>query len=108
MLVARVQLRHPAHRTEALRARLDAAAAIRADAAGAPCQVAGNAYTQLEWYSGCRSSSWPWDAPREERIYVVVEPGEDPGITRGTPRVILERPGAWKSPELHDDDDGQG
>jgi hypothetical protein len=22
--------------------------------------------------------------------------------------VILERPGAWKSPELHDDDDGQG
>jgi hypothetical protein len=65
---------------------------IRADAAGAPCQVAGRAYTQLEWYSGCRSSSWPWGALGRERVYVVLEPPEEPGGTWGTPRVLLERP----------------
>lgn len=91
VLVARAQLRLPARRIATTRSTLDAAAAIRADAAGAPCQVAGNAFTQLEWYSGCRSAWWPWDALGRARIYVVVAPSDPPGETHGTPRVLLER-----------------
>jgi hypothetical protein len=92
LLVARAGLGRPARREAALRGTLDAARVIRADAAGAPCQLMGRAYTQLEWYSGCRSSHWPWDALGRERIYVVLAPPEEPGGTQGTPRVLLERP----------------
>jgi hypothetical protein len=92
VLVARAQLGYPERRRAGLDDTLAAAAAIRADAAGAPCQVAGNAFTQLEWYSGCRSSHWPWPALGRERIYVVYAPSDGPGETHGTPRQLLARP----------------
>jgi hypothetical protein len=91
VLVARAQLRMPARRIATTRSTLDAAAAIRADAAGAPCQLVGRDYTQLEWYSGCRSSTWPWAALGRDRIYVVVAPPDAPGEVHGAPRVVLER-----------------
>jgi hypothetical protein len=91
VLVARLQLQSPARRLESTRSTLDAAAAIRADAAGAPCLVEGETYTQLEWYSGCRSTSWLWDALGRKRLYGVVVPPAKPGEMHGTPRVILER-----------------
>lgn len=47
---------------------LEAAAAIRRDAAGAPCAVVGRHYSQLEWYSGCRAVSTPTAGAR---TYVV-------------------------------------
>ena len=93
-LVARAQLRLPARRLATTGPILEAAAAIRADAAGAPCLVASSAYAQLEWYSGCLAAFWPWDRLGKELIYVVLAPRDPPGETHGTPRVLLERPGA--------------
>lgn len=92
VLVVRLQLRTAAGRIASARSTIDAASVIRADAAGAPCQLVGDAFTQLEWYSGCLSSSWPWDALGRDRIYVVVKPRDKQVETRGTPRVLLERP----------------
>jgi hypothetical protein len=72
---------------------LAAAAAIRADAAGAPCAVQGDAYPQLEWYSGCASTDLP-DAPlaRGEPVYAVDRPGAARAPTAGRGRVLLARP----------------
>jgi hypothetical protein len=49
------------------------AAAIRDDAAGAPCKVMGRYLMRLEWYSGCEAvSTFPSAAlQRGERIYAV-------------------------------------
>jgi hypothetical protein len=90
VLVASSQVYRSAHRWETTAATRAAAAAIAADAAGAPCHVVGDAFAQLELYSGCRSSSWPWDT--HQAIYVVRTPKTAPVETRGTPRTLLERP----------------
>jgi 4-amino-4-deoxy-L-arabinose transferase-like glycosyltransferase len=61
-----------------------ASAAIRADAAGAPCMVLGRHLTQMEWYSGCRG---------------VVEP-QLAAIARGVPfYVVWTNSGVWQ-PDL--------
>ena len=56
-IVVNGQLKRDGYRLETTAATRAAAAAIRADAGGAPCLVVGDAFTQLEWYSGCASSS---------------------------------------------------
>ena len=55
---------------------LAAAAAIRRDAAGAPCDVIGRHFTQLEWYSGCRAIVRPRPGIR---TYVVRDDTGGPG-----------------------------
>lgn len=90
VLVATSQIYRSAHRWETTAATRAAAAAITADARGATCFVVGDAYAQLEQYSGCRSSSWPWDRP--DRIYVVRTPKTAPVETRGQPFTLLDRP----------------
>lgn len=92
ILVARGQLKRDAYRldtTEPIRA---AATAIRADAAGSPCFVVGDQFTQLEWYSGCPSAYFPWDSIGTAKIYVVRTPSTAPVGTRGVPTVIETRP----------------
>ena len=88
--VATGQFKRSAHRGDTTAATRAAASAIAADAAGSACQVVGDAFAQLEHYSGCTSSSWPWDT--HDRIYVVRTPSSAPVETRGTPRVLLDRP----------------
>lgn len=92
ILVARGQLKRDAHRLATTEATRAAAAGIRADAAGSPCLVVGDRFTQLEWYSGCTSSSWPWDALGVAKIYVVKTPSTAPVETRGVPTTITSRP----------------
>jgi hypothetical protein len=46
-------------RIDGMEPTLAAAAAIRRDAAGRPCNVVGRHNTQLEWYSGCRAGFGP-------------------------------------------------
>ncbi len=92
-LMLRTQLRRSVHRREATAASYAAAMAIRADAGGTSCYVIGDAFSQLEWYSGCRSATWPWDDRHEdEGIYVVQTPSTVPVPIRGIPHVILDRP----------------
>ncbi|MEO7096462.1 MAG: hypothetical protein ABI175_24600, partial [Polyangiales bacterium] len=89
-LVATGQVKRSAHRWETTATTRAAAQAIAADAAGVRCHVVGDAFAQLEHYSGCRSSSWPWDL--HERVYVVRTPSSAPVETRGTGQAVLERP----------------
>jgi len=91
VLIARVQGRAEDSRAASLRTRLDAAALIRADAAGAPCLVVGDPFTQLEWYSGCRGATWPWDDLGRARIYLYYRPEDPPRETRGRPQVLFAR-----------------
>ena len=90
LLVATGQIKRSAHRRDTTAATRAAASAIATDAAGVTCFVVGDAFAQLEHYSGCRSSSWPWDT--HQRIYVVRTPTSAPVETRGTPRMLLDRP----------------
>ncbi len=90
VLVASGQVRRSAHRFETTAGIRAAARAIADDAAGATCFVVGDQFAQLEHYSGCRSSSWPWDQPG--KVYVVRTPKTAPIETRGAPIVLLERP----------------
>jgi hypothetical protein len=96
------------NRVARMRGTLAAAAAIRADAAGARCMVLGNHYTQLEWYSGCRaplvispqSTELAAAQRRGDRVYIVRDHGAAVGKEpqpvfasfAGTPTLILERP----------------
>ena len=89
VLVAMGQVRRSAHRWETTATTRAAASAIAADAEGVPCYVVGDAFAQLEHYSGCRSSSWPWDM--HQRVYVVRTPATAPVETRGKPITILDR-----------------
>lgn len=90
VLVANGQVKRSAHRWKTTAAIHAAAKTIALDAAGAPCAVVGDSFAELEHYSGCRSSSWPWDT--QDRIYVVRTPSTAPVETRGTPIVLLDRP----------------
>jgi hypothetical protein len=90
VLVATGQVYRSAHRWETTATTRAAASAIAADASGVTCHVVGDAFAQLEHYSGCRSSTWPWDT--HQRVYVVRTPTSAPVETHGTPRVVLERP----------------
>jgi hypothetical protein len=93
VLVAAGQPRQATRRRTTTAAPLAAAEAIRRDAAGARCHVIADEFPLLEWYSGCRSSHWPWSALElGEPIYVVRIPASAQGPSRGTPRTILERP----------------
>jgi hypothetical protein len=93
VLVAIAQVRYAARRRVTTEPPRAAAAAIRRDAGGARCHVMADEFTIIEWYSGCRSSSWPWEAmERGELVYVVRIPATAPGQARGRPRSILERP----------------
>jgi len=60
-----------------------AAAAIRADAGDAPCEVVGRPTAQLEWYCRCRVSvAIHPDAAANRRIYSVHTDGSaEPGTT---------------------------
>jgi 4-amino-4-deoxy-L-arabinose transferase-like glycosyltransferase len=70
---------------------LAAAAAIAADARGRPCVVFGDAYTQLEWYSGCIfGMDLAGDVARGALIYVV---RPEPDDLRGLSSVALAVPG---------------
>lgn len=76
-----------------------AIAAVRADAAGAPCQVIARRTTLMQWYTGCVAvyEAQP-DVLARERVYHVLEPGGEyqPAPVEGrpgVPRVILEQPG---------------
>jgi len=89
VVVANGQVRRSAHRRETTAWIRAAATTITTDAAGADCFVVGDQYAQLEHYSGCVSSSWPWGT--RARIYVVRTPTTAPVETRGTPTVLLER-----------------
>ncbi len=88
--VARGQVKRSAHRWETTAAIRAAAKTIADDAGGAPCSVVGDPFAQLEHYSGCHASSWPWET--RDRIYVVRTPSTVPVQTRGTPIVLLDRP----------------
>jgi hypothetical protein len=92
IIVANGKLKRDTSRHATTEATRAAAAAIRADAGTAPCLVVGDAFTQLEWYSGCASSSWPWDVLGRQRIYVVRTPSTAPISTRGVPTTIATRP----------------
>ncbi len=97
LLVLPGQLRHGARRAERTAATLLAAEAIRTDAAGRPCLFLGQHYTQLEWYSGCRTAEVVGYPPPGVRLYVVRDrtPGWQPELSGGPGRhaTILERPG---------------
>ena len=61
-----------------LRGMTDAAAAIRADAAGRPCVVIAPAITQLIWYSRCAGPSPAHlhdEVPPGARVYAAAMPG---------------------------------
>lgn len=90
VLVATGQVKRSAHRWETTAATRAAASAISDDAADRACQVVGDAFAQLEHYSRCTSSSWPWQT--QDRIYVVRTPTSAPVETHGTPHVLLDRP----------------
>jgi len=91
--VAVGQVRRSAHRWEATSVERAAADAIRRDAGRARCYVIGDSFAQLEWYSGCASSTWPWEIRgRGEPIYVVRTPATAAVPTAGTPRTILAQP----------------
>jgi 4-amino-4-deoxy-L-arabinose transferase-like glycosyltransferase len=105
-LLARKHLRADEYRVTRMQGTLAAAAAIRADAAGAPCTVIGNHYTQLEWYSGCRAplvmspQSVETAQLRGDRVYIVRDYGPAVGnqpqpelsAFPGGPTSILARP----------------
>ncbi len=90
VLVATGQVKRSAHRWETTEVARVAASTIAADRGGVVCQVVGDAFAQLEHYSGCRSSSWPWDL--HQRVYVVRTPTSLPVETRGVAHLVLERP----------------
>lgn len=87
--VAIGQVHRSAHREETTAAITAAAKTIADDAGGATCYVVGDQFAQLEHYSGCRASSWPWDL--HARVYVVRTPRTAPVETRGTPTTLLDR-----------------
>lgn len=62
--------------------------AIRADARGERCDVIGAATTQLEWYSGCRTTRVVAGTP----IYIVREVGEAPPALPARPCPVLVLP----------------
>lgn len=75
-----------------------AGAAIRRDAAGAPCSVLGRRTMQLEWWSGCTSVLHTYeDMLQQRKVYVVVQHGlpEQPALESlpGTRRLVLHRVG---------------
>ncbi len=84
-------------RLRSMRGTLDAIAAIRADARGAPCDVIGRRSTQLQWYTGC-VTVYRMDPATlgERRVYLVREPGQEhqPDLEGrpGVPRKVLELP----------------
>lgn len=90
VLVVTGQVKRSAHRWETTATTRTAASAIAADRGGVTCNVVGDAFAQLEHYSGCHSSSWPWDL--HQRVYVVRTPTSAPVETRGPSRVLVERP----------------
>lgn len=93
-LMLRTQIKRSERRHETTSATFAAAAAIRTDADGSRCYVIGDAFAQLEWYSGCQGATWPWDERGEdEPVYVVHTPTTTRVPFRGTPTVILEQPG---------------
>lgn len=93
VVVAIAQVRYAARRRVTTEVTRAAAAAMRRDAGGARCHVMADEFTIIEWYSGCRSSSWPWeDLERGDVVYVVRIPATAPGEGRGRARPILERP----------------
>ena len=93
LLMLRTQVMRSERKRETASAAYTAASVIRTDAHGRRCYVIGDAFAQLEWYSGCRGSSWPWDEREEtEPVYVVHTPSTLPVPTRGDPHVLLARP----------------
>lgn len=75
-----------------------AGAAIRRDAAGAPCSVLGRRTMQLEWWSGCTSELYTDEGMVQRRqVYVVVQHGlpEQPPleVLPGARRLVLHREG---------------
>ena len=97
LYTVRLQYRASDARTTRMRATLTASALIRRDSGGGPCTVIGYHYTQLEWYSGCRSPlvSSAGEVSeahgRGERVYVVRD--YLPSWASAPQPVIAELPG---------------
>ena len=92
VLVMRQQLRRADYRAMTTASTLRAAQAIRSDAAGARCYVVGDPYTQLEHYSGCTSSGWPWDEQGKAKIYMVQKDQTKPRSSRGRMHFLVDEP----------------
>jgi 4-amino-4-deoxy-L-arabinose transferase-like glycosyltransferase len=75
------------YRRGTMRGTLVAAQVIRGDARGRPCTVIGYQSTQLEWYSGCRTTA----SATGELTYVVRD--HSPGWIVGRQPVLAELPG---------------
>ena len=92
VLVIRQQLHRREYRAATTARTLRAADAIRRDAAGARCYVIGDQYTQLELYSGCQSSGWPWDEQGKAKIYMVQRDQAPPAASRGKMHFLVDEP----------------
>lgn len=92
VLVMRQQLHRADYRAETTTDTRRAAEVIRADAAGARCYVIGDQYTQLEHYSGCEASAWPWDDQGTAKIYMVQKDQAAPRSWRGRRHVLVDEP----------------
>ncbi len=84
--------RAPAARAAEYRPTIRAAAAIRADAKGAACEVLGRQTAQLDWYTGCRSTlAVPAAAASGSmRVYAVRAEADGP-----RPAGFDSLPGVW-------------
>ena len=97
IIVAVTLYQLPAVRVANTAGTLAAAAAIREDARGAPCDVIGRHTTQLQWYTGCVAvyDARP-DVRVQRNVYLVHEPlvPLQPALEGrpGVPRALVDRP----------------
>lgn len=103
-------LQHRDLRVAGTRNTLEAAVAIRADAGGVACHVAGVPYAQLEWYGGCSSRvfSLPDALARREPVYVVSATGAEFAQLPGRHRAVLDIPGVVHVVRLDAESAGPG
>jgi len=103
-------LQHRDLRVAGTRNTMEAAAAIRADAGGVACHVAGVPYAQLEWYGGCSSRvfSLPDALARREPVYVVSATGAEFAQLPGRHRAVLDIPGVVHVVRLDAESAGPG